>query len=164
MHFEEEPAELRRWVLGIVFGLIGIATLVVIPTWFCAVTGELNVGIPVLALPVAAFCLQAVRILFAPQMSIDLEQSPRTAHVLRMNLLTRRRRKHSYPIPDDACVILEESDCEYSLMIRLSFFRTIHLPDPSDPSETPALAVNVARFLHIEVEDRRPLHRARWKP
>jgi len=154
MHFEEDPEELTGWILGAIFGLAGIATLVVLPAWICVGMGELNVGIPLMFLPIAAFLLQAARILLAPQVSVDLEQSPRRAHVVRVNLLTRRKRKRSYSIPDDACVILEESDCVYSLRMRRAPFRSIYLTQPRDGTEARSLAVEVATFLGIELESR----------
>jgi len=165
MHFEddpENPEELTGWILGSIFGFAGVATLVGIPAWFCIRTGELNVEIPVSFLPIAAFCFHLSRMFLVPQISVDLERSPRRAHVVRMNLLTRRRRKRSYSIPDDACVILEESDCVYSVKIRKAPFRSIYLTQPRHGDEAGPLAVNVARFLGIEVEDRR--NGVRWVP
>lgn len=163
MHFENDPAELNGWLLGTVFGFMGIAALG-IPTWLCLRTGELNLGIPVAFCPIAAVCLVIARAGFAPQISVDLEREPRQAHVVRWNLLTRRKRRRTYPIPDDACVILEESDCVYSLTIRRAFLRHIYLTQPRDGDEAGPLVVNVAKFLGIELEDRRPLHETRWKP
>jgi nitrous oxide reductase len=64
--------------------------------------------------------------------------------------------------PDDACVILEESDCVYSVKIRKAPFRSIYLTQPRHGDEAGPLAVNVARFLGIEVEDRR--NGVRWVP
>jgi hypothetical protein len=154
VHFENDPAEFVGWVLGTVSGALGIAVLVGIPAWFIVHTGGLNVGIPLLVLPISALCLIMSREGFAPQISVDLERSPRIAHVVRMNIVTRRRRTRTYRLPDDACIIMESSDCIYSLTIRRSPFRSIYLTQPRDGDEARAQAVEIATFLGIQIEYR----------
>jgi hypothetical protein len=152
MHFEDDSEELTGWILGAIFGLLGIGLMVGVPAWICSRAGQLTIwGFVAFSGP-GAFCLYLARIFLVTQVSVDLQSSPRMANVVWLNLITRCRRKRSYPIPDDAAVILEQSDGVYSVRIRRRPFRWIFLPTPSDGGEASILAANVGRFLGIEVE------------
>jgi hypothetical protein len=154
MHFENEPGGLEGLILGTISGLIGIALLVLPSVWLVTRFGELNLGWPILLFPIVVLCLSAARACFMPVVAVDLQDCPRVAHVERMNLVTGRKRRRSFAIPDTARVILDCSDGAYLLRLRRTPFSSVFLTGPRSRDEGAVLAANVGRLLGVEVDIR----------
>ena len=110
MHFEgdQSPGCLPVVVSGSV-GLIGII-LLAIPTFALLAGSSLSIGMLVTLGPMGLYVLVISRTFAREVHSVDLQASPREAHVLLENVLTGRKKMRHFRIPDDARVVLKEDN------------------------------------------------------